>query len=139
MINFQFRFQKVHGLKERGAFWGLEFLQYSSQGCGGSVEPLLNDRALRRSDGDHGTPAVGVIGTAFHEARSIQIGEQPTNGQREDASNLIFRPIVVTKNHEIGVTSETVIDRSDFGMSWNQMGASSMKNTITLHAVFRND
>lgn len=28
------------------------------------------------------------------------------------------------------------IDRSDYGLTWNQMGMASMKNTITIHAVF---
>ena len=27
-------------------------------------------------------------------------------------------------------------NRSDFGLAWNQMGMSSMHNTITMHAVF---
>lgn len=28
------------------------------------------------------------------------------------------------------------VDRSDYGLTWNQMGMASMKNTITIHAVF---
>jgi len=28
------------------------------------------------------------------------------------------------------------VDRSDFGLTWNQLGMGSMKNTITIHAVF---
>ncbi|MGF7238668.1 MAG: YceI family protein [Frankia sp.] len=32
--------------------------------------------------------------------------------------------------------TEIVIDRSEFGLSWNQMGMASMKNTITVSAVF---
>jgi hypothetical protein len=28
------------------------------------------------------------------------------------------------------------VDRSEFGLTWNQMGMASMKNTITIHAVF---
>jgi polyisoprenoid-binding protein YceI len=28
------------------------------------------------------------------------------------------------------------IDRSEYGLTWNQMGMASMKNTITIHAVF---
>jgi polyisoprenoid-binding protein YceI len=46
--------------------------------------------------------------------------------------------VALTKDHEVGVTAETVIDRSDFGLTWNSMGMASMKNTITLHAVFVN-
>lgn len=29
-----------------------------------------------------------------------------------------------------------VVDRADFGLTWNQMGMTSMQNTITVHAVF---
>jgi polyisoprenoid-binding protein YceI len=29
-----------------------------------------------------------------------------------------------------------VVDRADFGLTWNQMGMASMHNTITVHAVF---
>lgn len=32
--------------------------------------------------------------------------------------------------------TEVVIDRSDFGLTWNRMGMASVKNTITVHAVF---
>jgi polyisoprenoid-binding protein YceI len=28
------------------------------------------------------------------------------------------------------------VDRSEFGLTWNQMGMASMKNAITIHAVF---
>jgi polyisoprenoid-binding protein YceI len=28
------------------------------------------------------------------------------------------------------------VDRSDFGLTWNQLGMASMKNTVTVHAVF---
>lgn len=32
--------------------------------------------------------------------------------------------------------SEIEIDRRDFDMAWNKLGLMSMKNTITIHAVF---
>lgn len=28
------------------------------------------------------------------------------------------------------------VDRSDFGLTWNQLGMASMKNAVTIHAVF---
>ena len=31
------------------------------------------------------------------------------------------------------------VDRSDFGLTWNQLGMVSMKNTIAIHAVFTHD
>ncbi len=37
---------------------------------------------------------------------------------------------------EVWLDAEVHIDRSDFGLTWNQMGMASVKNTITVHAVF---
>jgi len=37
---------------------------------------------------------------------------------------------------EISLDAEVQVDRSDFGLTWNQMGMASMHNTITVHAVF---
>jgi polyisoprenoid-binding protein YceI len=37
---------------------------------------------------------------------------------------------------EVSLDAEVEIDRSDFGLTWNQMGMASMHNTIAVHAVF---
>ncbi len=37
---------------------------------------------------------------------------------------------------EICLDAEVVINRADFGLTWNQMGMASMNNTLTIHAVF---
>jgi len=37
---------------------------------------------------------------------------------------------------EVWLDGEVRINRADFGLTWNQMGMASMKNTITIHAVF---
>jgi polyisoprenoid-binding protein YceI len=37
---------------------------------------------------------------------------------------------------EVHLDGELVVDRADFGLTWNQMGMASMSNTITVHAVF---
>jgi polyisoprenoid-binding protein YceI len=36
----------------------------------------------------------------------------------------------------IWLDAEVHINRADFGLTWNQMGMASMKNTLTIHAVF---
>jgi polyisoprenoid-binding protein YceI len=36
----------------------------------------------------------------------------------------------------IALDATLQIDRSEFGLTWNQMGMASMKNTITIHGVF---
>jgi polyisoprenoid-binding protein YceI len=44
--------------------------------------------------------------------------------------------VSVSGDETVQLDAEVGIDRSDFGLTWNQMGASSMKNTITMRAVF---
>jgi polyisoprenoid-binding protein YceI len=36
----------------------------------------------------------------------------------------------------IALDATLQVDRSEFGLTWNQLGMASMKNTITIHAVF---
>jgi polyisoprenoid-binding protein YceI len=37
---------------------------------------------------------------------------------------------------EVWLDAEVQVNRADFGLTWNQMGMTSMQNTITVHAVF---
>ena len=37
---------------------------------------------------------------------------------------------------EVSFDAEVQVDRSDFGLTWNQMGMAAMHNTIIVHAVF---
>lgn len=46
-------------------------------------------------------------------------------------------PIAVSRDGDaIAVAAEVIIDRSDFGLTWNQMGMASMKNTLSVRAIF---
>jgi polyisoprenoid-binding protein YceI len=38
---------------------------------------------------------------------------------------------------EVWLDGEAQINRADFGLTWNWLGIASMKNTLTVHAVFR--
>ena len=37
---------------------------------------------------------------------------------------------------EVSLDGEVQVNRTDFGLTWNQLGMSSVHNTITVHAVF---
>ncbi|MCW2931249.1 MAG: hypothetical protein JWM19_2211 [Actinomycetia bacterium] len=37
---------------------------------------------------------------------------------------------------EVSLDGEVQVNRADFGLTWNQLGMSSVHNTITVHAVF---
>jgi len=37
---------------------------------------------------------------------------------------------------EVQLDAELQVDRSDYGLTWNQLGMSSTHNTLTVHAVF---
>src|ERR1035438_4831534 len=39
----------------------------------------------------------------------------------------------------VALDATVEVDRSHYGLTWNQLGMSSMHNTITLHAVFTRD
>ena len=40
---------------------------------------------------------------------------------------------------EIALDATVQVDRSEFGLTWNQLGMASMKNTIGIHVVFTKD
>ncbi len=40
---------------------------------------------------------------------------------------------------EVALDATVEVDRSHYGLTWNQLGMASMKNTITIHAVFTRD
>ena len=44
--------------------------------------------------------------------------------------------VSAVSDSEVSLDAEVQVDRSDFGLTWNQMGMASMHNTITVHAVF---
>jgi polyisoprenoid-binding protein YceI len=41
-----------------------------------------------------------------------------------------------TDDREVWLDGEVQVDRTDFGLTWNQMGMASVHNAITVHAVF---
>jgi polyisoprenoid-binding protein YceI len=47
--------------------------------------------------------------------------------------------VALAADGEVVLDATVQVDRSDFGLTWNQMGMASMKNTVTLHAVFTKD
>ncbi len=44
--------------------------------------------------------------------------------------------VSVLGSGEVRLDAEVQVNRADFGLIWNRMGMASMKNTITVHAVF---
>jgi polyisoprenoid-binding protein YceI len=54
-----------------------------------------------------------------------------------ETSRPISFPATVARVGADEVLDATVqVDRSEFGLTWNQLGMASMKNAITIHAVF---
>jgi polyisoprenoid-binding protein YceI len=58
--------------------------------------------------------------------------------QVRDRTRPLTFPVTVTASDDgtARIDAEVVIDRSDFGLTWNQLGMASMKNAITINAVF---
>jgi polyisoprenoid-binding protein YceI len=44
--------------------------------------------------------------------------------------------VALAGDGEVVLDATVQVDRSEFGLTWNQLGMSSMKSTITIHAVF---
>jgi len=44
--------------------------------------------------------------------------------------------VALVGDKEAALDAIVQVDRSEFGLTWNQMGMVSMNNTITIHAVF---
>ena len=55
-----------------------------------------------------------------------------------DRSQPLSFPATVTLADEGAVMLDATVqaDRSEFGLTWNQMGMSSLNSTVTIHAVF---
>lgn len=49
---------------------------------------------------------------------------------------MTFPARVSVSGDEVVLDAEVVIDRSELGLAWNQLRMASMKNTITVNAVF---
>jgi polyisoprenoid-binding protein YceI len=58
--------------------------------------------------------------------------------QVRDRTLPLTLPVAVSLSGDeaVQLDAEVGIDRSDFGLTWDRMGAVSMKNTITFRAVF---
>jgi len=58
-----------------------------------------------------------------------------------DRSRQITFPAAVelAGDGDIVLDATVQVDRSEFGLTWNQLGMASMKNTIGIHAVFTRD
>ena len=69
-----------------------------------------------------GSDDVTVSGTLTVRERSLPITFPAT--------------VTLTGEGEALLDATAEVDRSEFGLTWNQLGLSSMKTTITVHAVF---
>jgi polyisoprenoid-binding protein YceI len=58
-----------------------------------------------------------------------------------EASRPITFPATATlaADGEVALDATVEVDRSQHGLTWNQLGMASMKNTVTIHAVFTKD
>jgi polyisoprenoid-binding protein YceI len=55
---------------------------------------------------------------------------------RDQTRPVSFDATVSSADGETWLDGEIQVNRADFGLTWNQMGMASMRNTITIHAVF---
>lgn len=76
----------------------------------------------------------------FTVERITPAGEQATVAgtlQIRDRTRPVTFPATITaSDDEVRLDAEVHVDRSEFGLTWNQLGMASMKNTITVSVVF---
>jgi polyisoprenoid-binding protein YceI len=70
--------------------------------------------------------ALAPEGATAHGTLRVNDTEQP----------LTFTATVSTSGDEARLDATVPVDRADFGLTWSPMRMASMKNTITVHAVF---
>ena len=58
---------------------------------------------------------------------------------RDRSRPISFPATVAADDGDLALDATVAVDRSEFGLTWNQMGMASMKNTIAIHAVFTKD
>ncbi len=44
--------------------------------------------------------------------------------------------VTIAGDGEVTLDATTTVDRSEFGLTWNQLGMVAKKTTVTVHAVF---
>ena len=64
----------------------------------------------------------------------IVTGQLTVRGRTRQVTFLAAVP--VAGSGEVWFDAEIQVNRADFGLTWNQLGMTSMRNTITVHAVF---
>jgi polyisoprenoid-binding protein YceI len=55
---------------------------------------------------------------------------------RDRSQPISFPATVALTGAEVTLDATVEVDRSEFGLTWNQLGMASMKNTVTIHAIF---
>ncbi len=106
----------------------------------GSLDTKNNKRDTHLRSGDfflsEKYPAITfTVGTLAPASEGVTISGTLT--VRDQSRPLSFPATVALAGDSEAVLDATVqVDRSEFGLTWNQMGMVSMKNTVTIHAVF---
>lgn len=95
------------------------------------------DEHLRSAELLHSDAHPHIVFTA---ERITPAGDQVTVGGtlqvRGRTRPITFPATIVASDDEVRIEAAVQVDRSDFGLTWNQMGMASMNNTITVSAVF---
>ncbi|MBW8801784.1 MAG: YceI family protein [Streptomyces sp.] len=95
------------------------------------------DEHLRSADFFDSANHPDIVFTAHHVTLSgVNVTVHGTLRVRDTERPVTFDTAVTVTAGEIHLDAQVPVDRSDFGMTWNQLGMASMKNLIAIHAVF---
>lgn len=95
------------------------------------------DEHLRSADFFNSEAHPNIVFTAQQAAVSDEGATITGTLQVRDRTLPLTFPATVAAigDNSIVLDAQVSIDRSDFGLTWNQLGMSSNQNTLTLHAV----
>jgi polyisoprenoid-binding protein YceI len=96
------------------------------------------DKHLRSADFFHSVKHPSITFTLDKITPAGEGAEISGSITVRDVSQPISFPATVTRTGDGGLLLDATVqvDRSVFGLTWNQLGMASMKNEITIHAAF---
>jgi polyisoprenoid-binding protein YceI len=96
------------------------------------------DSHLRSADFFDSDTHPHIVFTARTRSTSTERLAMIGNLRVRDTTRPITVPIRVSASGDelVQLDAEIMVDRSEFGLTWNQLGITSLKNVITVRAVF---
>ena len=113
----------------------------------GTVQVAADSIGTKNKKRDEHLRSADLFDSGKYPAITVQVDKVTAAGDGftvsgrltvRDQTRPVSFPAAVTAASagEVTLDAELEVDRSDYGLTWNQLGMASMKNTLTVHAIF---